>query len=227
MSDTIQSVGRALSADVATLNSISHNVANLATPGFRAERTVPSFQAQVDGGHGQAVAIDQADGPLAETGNPLDLALRGRGFFAVQRGEETVLVRGGRFKLDAEGYVTTARGDRVLGESGELQLEDTKVRIDGKGELFSGETAVGRLRIVDVADPSRLLALDGGGFRYDGELQPWNGAVRQGAIEQANVDAAEETLRLLELTRHVESVQRALSIYDQAVGTGISRLGDN
>lgn len=226
MSDTIQAVSRSLSADVATLNTISHNIANINTPGYRAERTVPSFQSQVDGGT-PTVAVSQSDGPMSDTGRSLDLALRGRGFFVVMRDGQAVLSRAGNFRIDADGRLVNANGDRVQGESGDLQLSDERVRIDHQGGLWSGEDSLGQLKLVDVADPSALVALDGGGFRYQGQFAEWKGSVQQGAIEHANVDAAGESIRLMELTRHVESVQRAISIYDQAMSTGINRIGDN
>jgi flagellar basal-body rod protein FlgG len=227
MTDTINAIGRSLSADIATLDTVSHNIANLNTPGYRAERTVPSFQSQVDAGQGtRNVAVDLHDGPLSDTGRPLDLALRGRGFFVVERDGEQVLSRAGNFRLDTEGRLVNSRGDLVLGEGGPITPGVGAIRIDVQGQLWRGETALGRLQVVDIADPARLSMLDAGGYRYDGEFAPWKGRVQQGAIEHANVDAAVESIRLLELTRHVESVQRAISIYDQAVGAGISRLGE-
>ena len=99
--------------------------------------------------------------------------------------------------------------------------------MDAKGELWNGSESLGRLRLVDVQDTTRLIALDGGGFRYEGDLVEWTGKVEQGAVEASNVDAADESIRLMELTRHVESVQRAISIYDKAMETGINRLGEN
>lgn len=226
MSETIQSIARSLSADIATLNTISHNIANLNTPGFRAERAVPGFDAHL-AATPLGVAHDLSDGPLSQTGRPLDLALRGEGFFVVERNGAPVLVRSGQFRLDGEGSLVNAHGDRVLGESGAFALESASVRIDGKGELWNGEHSLGRLRLVQVSDPSRLVAIDAGGFRYDGELSPWQGKVEQGVIEHANVDAADESIRLMELTRHVESVQRAIAIYDKAMETGVNRLGEN
>lgn len=226
MTETIQSIARSLSADIATLNTISHNIANLHTPGFRAERAVPGFDAHLATGP-LATARDLSDGPLTQTGRSLDLALRGEGFFLVERAGAPVLVRSGQFRLDAEGQLVNAQGDRVLGESGPIALDSVNVRIDGKGELWNGEHSLGRLRLVDVADPTRLIALDAGGFRYEGELAAWQGKVEQGAFEHANVDAADESIRLMELTRHVESVQRAIAIYDKAMETGVNRLGEN
>jgi flagellar basal-body rod protein FlgF len=226
MTDTIQAVSRSLSADINTLNAISHNIANINTPGFRAERSTASFQSQLDG-DAPTVSVDLKDGPVADTGRSLDLALRGKGFFAIERGGETLLARAGNFRIDNEGALVNANGDHVLGVSGALQLDDEHVRVDKKGEIWAGDRSLGALKLVDVADQSRLVALDGGAFRYDGELAEFKGAVQQGAIEKANVDAADESIRLMELTRHVESVQRAISIYDKAMDTGINRLGEN
>lgn len=225
MSDTILAISRSLRADIATLDAISHNVANTGTPGFRAERAVPAFQAQVDAS-ASAVAIDQRDGTVSTTGQALDLALRGEGFFVVQRGEQQLLARSGSFRRDVDGRLVTASGDLVLGTSGPLQLDSDAVRIDRQGQLWSGERGLGQLRLVTVTDAQRLVPIDGG-FRYDGRLGEFTGTVTQGAVEHANVDVAEESIRLLELTRHVESVQRAISIYDKAMDTGINRLGEN
>jgi len=224
MTDNIQNVSRALHADIATLNTISNNVANANTPGYRAERSVTTFQSQLDGS-ASAVAIDQQDGPLSVTKGPLDIALRGHGFFQVQHGNQVLLSRSGNFRLDADGKLVNANGDSVIGDSGVLTLTDTAVRIDAKGEIWSGTRSMGQISIVDVADPAKL-AVAQGGFRYDGELSEWKGSVQQGAIEHANVDIAGETIRLMELTRHVESVQHAISIYDKAMDTGINRLGE-
>ncbi|MFA6985154.1 MAG: flagellar basal body rod C-terminal domain-containing protein, partial [Arenimonas sp.] len=125
-----------------------------------------------------------------------------------------------------DGRVVNANGDRVLGVAGELTLEKEAVRIDDKGQIWAGEQSLGQLKLVTVADPARLVPVDGG-FRYDGELGEWKGKVQQGAIEHTNVNVADESIRLMELTRHVESVQRAISIYDKAMDTGINRLGEN
>lgn len=227
MTDPIQSVARALGDDIAALNAISHNVANINTPGFRAEKAIPGFGAYLQPEQ-SAVMRNLSDGPLKQTGDALDLALRGKGFFVVERDGVPVLVRSGQFRLDAEGMLVTARGDRVQGKNGApLALGGKNVRVDSTGELWSGSQSLGGLHLVDVQEPARLVALDGGGFRYDGEFVEWRGKVEQGAVESSNVDAAGETIRLMELVRHVESVQRAISIYDKAMEIGIGRIGEN
>jgi flagellar basal-body rod protein FlgF len=224
VTESIQNVNRSLRADIATLNTISNNVANANTVGYRAERSVPTFQSQLDGS-ASSVAIDLEDGPLAVTKGPLDLALRGHGFFQIQHGDQVLLSRAGNLRLDSNGNLVNANGDSVLSDSGAIKLTDTAVRIDSTGQLWSGTHSLGQLKIVDVADPAKLTVADGG-FRYDGELTDWKGSVQQGALEHANVDVAGETVRLMELTRHVESIQHAISIYDKAMNAGIDNIGE-
>lgn len=236
MTDTLQAIARSLSNDVQTLSTISHNVANMHTPGYRGVRAIPEFNvsgadAQVGAGArpgaGLSTAIDQRDGVLAQTDNDLDIALRGPGFFVVERDGRHLLSRAGALRTDAEGRLVTASGDVAVGYSGALQMPAGKVRFERDGQVFVADQAVGQLQIVAVADASRLHPVGNGAYAYDGDLVEWKGSVVQGAIERANVDAAEETVRLMETTRHAESVQRAISIYDKAMDTGINQIGGN
>jgi len=223
MSDALQALSRHLAADVQSLATIGQNTANSHTPGYRAVRTVPDFATQA----GLRNGLDQRDGGLAQTTRPLDLALRGPGFFVVERDGRTLLTRAGALRLDEEGTLVTAGGDRVLGESGALSLSEGAVRVDADGQLWSGERSVGRLQIVSVADSSALRPAGDGLYEYAGAAEQWQGSIVQGALERANVDAADEMLRMMETTRHVESVRRAITTYDQMLDTGINRLGDN
>lgn len=223
MPDTLQAISRSLSDDVKTLATIGHNVANINTPGYQGVRSIPSFDAQV----GLRTVVSQQEGVLTQTARKLDLALRGSGFFVVERDGMALLVRSGAFRVDAEGTLVTARGDRVLGTSGSMTIPADDVRVDANGELWSGTQRLGQLQMVSVADPALLRPMGDGAYRYDGALGPWAGVVVQGALEAANVDPAEETVRLMDATRHAESVQRAISIYDKVMDTGINRLGDN
>lgn len=240
MTDTLQAIARSLSNDVQTLSTISHNVANMHTPGYRGVRAIPEFNvsgvepqvgagmaAELRSGTGLSTAIDQRDGVLAQTGNDLDIALRGPGFFVVERDGRHLLSRAGALRTDAEGRLVTASGDVAVGYSGALQMPAGKVRFERDGQVFVADQAVGQLQIVAVADASRLHPVGNGAYAYDGDLVEWKGSVVQGAIERANVDAAEETVRLMETTRHAESVQRAISIYDKAMDTGINQIGGN
>lgn len=221
MSDTIQALARALNADINGINMVSHNVANINTPGYQSVRAVADFGASV----GLSRQVVFGDGPLRSTGRSLDLALRGEGFFVVDRGGQPLLTRQGSFIRDAQGYLATPAGDRVITDGGPVSLPDGAVRVDEQGVLWSGDQRLAQITVV-TAEPGRLLSVEGG-YRYDGELGSWSGRVQQGATEQSNVDAAAQTLQLIELTRHAESVQRVVSIYDRTLDVGINRIGDN
>jgi flagellar basal-body rod protein FlgG len=223
MTDTLQAISRSLSADVKALATIGHNVANMNTPGYRGVRAIPAFDAAA----GLRTALDQGDGVLAQTAQPFDVALRGPGFFVVERDGVLLLTRGGDFRIGADGMLQTSNGDRVQGMSGAIAMPGDDVRIDAAGDMWSGNQRIAQLQLVDVANAEKLRPAGAGAYRYDGELAAFDGEVVQGAIERANVDAADETIRLMAVTRHAESVQRAISMYDKTLDAGINRLGDN
>ncbi|RMH94071.1 flagellar hook basal-body protein [Lysobacter pythonis] len=223
MSDPIlQAVTRSLGQDVRLLNTISNNVANMHTPGYRRTQAIPDFA--VAGGLKKHV--DGREGALAQTARPLDFALRGNGYFTLMRGNERMLTRAGAFSVDREGMLVNAQGDRVLGDGGPIEVPPGQVSVDGRGELSVDGRPFAQLSIVDIAKPERLISAGLNRYRYDGAENPWGGAVVQGALEQSNVDAADEMVQLMQATRHVESMQRVISIYDKVLDTGINRLGD-
>lgn len=223
MPNALQAISRSLGNDVQKLATISQNVANLNTTGYRGARAVPDFQDQT----ALRTSIDQRDGGLLQSDRSLDLALRGAGFFVIEREGRFLLTRSGAFHVDAQGFLVTARGDRVQGLGGPLSIGADDVRVDARGELWDGELSLGVLQIVSVADATRLSAASDGAYKYEGAQAQWDGSVIQGALERTNVDPAEETVRLIETTRHAESLQRAISIYDRAMDVGINSLGDN
>lgn len=222
MSDTLLAITRSLSTDVERLAAISHNVANINTPGFRATRAIPEFGEQLQ----VRTIVEQGDGALQHTDRRLDLALRGPGFFVVERNGTALLTRAGDLRIDGENHLVTSAGDRVLGSSGPIVLTGTDVRVDAQGQIWRGTQLLDQVYVVTVADAGRLRPTGGSAYAYDGPIEAWSGTVMQGALERSNVDPAEQTVRLMETTRHAESIQRAISIYDKAMGTGINSLGD-
>lgn len=224
MSQFISAIARYLSSDLRALDAVSQNVANIGTTGYRTERLRMDFRT---GMPDAAPVLDLADGSLDATGKPLDLAIQGPGFFVVSVGGQAMLTRDGQFHLDASGQLVDAAGHPVLGQSGPITLAHDRVHVDTAGRIVDGHETVDALRIVAVGDPHALREMGGGLYAYAGSEADWNGTIHQGALERSNVDAGTEMVRLMELTRHAQSVQRAILAYDTAMQDGINHMGDN
>lgn len=224
--------------DVQRLHSISHNLANASTVGFKKEiaiarpfleqlQTAAAANPQRAARPLATIWVDHAEGTLKYTANPLDLGLEGEGFFVVAAPFGEALTRQGNFRTDADGRLVTASGHAVLGTDGEIQLSTPEPRIDAQGNVWEGETQVGRLRLVSVSDTTTLTSL-GEGLYANGDTPTTEGGVRvrQGYIEAANVVAMKEMIRMIETVRHFEASQRLLRGYDNMLDRAINQAGD-
>jgi len=224
MINIVTGIARYLAQDVDALDVVSQNVANMRTAGYRAERLKPDFKA---GGMESLPQLNLTDGSLRSTGQPLDVAIQGAGFFVVDVDGQPMLTRNGQFHLDANSQLVDAAGHPVLGESGPITLAHANVHIDAKGQISDGKESVDTLRVAGVGSAEGLQEKGDGLYVYSGAESEWNGSIHQGALEQSNVDPGAEIVRLMSLTRHAQSVQRAIQAYDLALQTGINHLGDN
>ena len=220
MSDPISAIARYLSADVRALDTVSQNVANMTTPGYRSIQRTDDFGDAL----APAARIDRRDGALMHTGRPLDLALQGPGFFQVSAGDQVFLTRGGQFELSADGRLVDAQGRAVLGEDGPIVLTRDAVTIGEDGSIRDGTETVGRLALVDAADDAQLQVLGNGLFTAVATAESV-AKVHQGALEGSNVDPGHEMVRLMQISRHASSVQHAISAYHSALVAGIDQIG--
>lgn len=224
MDNTIASITHYLGRDVEALNTVSHNVANMRTPGFRAERATGDFARALPG---SGMALDMRDGALEHTGRTLDVALQGNGFFTVEADGATLLMRAGQLSLDSQGLLVDPAGHAVLGLAGPIVTSGANVHIRADGTVMQGDRIVDRLQLVDVAQPQLLQEIGDGLYAYTGQTEPWSGSLRTGALEQSNVDPGSEMVHLMELTRHAQSLQHAMEAYDQVLQAGINHIGEN
>ena len=235
MSELIMQLSEVMRAEVKSLDQVAHNAANLATPGFRSERSVLTgdFLSQVTANsHASNTSlkaqpgISLKDGPLQVTGNQSELALRGTGWFVVASPDGPKLTRDGRFHLDAEGSLVDRRGYSVLTDTGSVSGLDKSFHVSADGTISTNGNAVAKLRIVSTSDMSALRSLGDGLYHYAGDVVAANNAaVIQGAYEASNVDTAADMMLLMRTTRHIETLQRSMSAYDQMLSTGINQLG--
>lgn len=222
MDTTIASITRAFGHDVDALNVVSQNIANMRTPGYRAERLEEDFS------HGlptSQVTLDGSDGPVLDTGRKLDVALQGNGYFLVADKDGTYLSRDGAFNVDSTGQLVDAAGHAVLGESGPIRLDNGPASIRPDGQVVQNGQVVDRLRVVTVRQPGLLRDVGQGLYAYAGATTDWTGTLRTGALEEANVDPGGEMVHLMEITRHAQALQHAMQAYDEVMHDGISQLG--
>lgn len=225
-------------ADLARLERVAMNLANVQTPGYKREvLTVHPFPRQIDDATAAiTVHTDQRPGTLKSTGQALDFAINGAGWFEVLTPQGTAYTRQGQFRLDADGRLVTQQGHPVMGVSGEIVLPNAGPAADAEGRLFAepgagkaGAPALAQLRIVQFDAGATLQRLGDGLVRPQGppgNAAPGAAQVRQGYLENSNVNQMQEMVRLLETVRHLETLQKVALGYDEMLATSIRKLGE-
>lgn len=197
------------------------NIANTGTPGFKAETvlfsdfllqqkdaTVPPGGKTVQMVQDRATYRDFAQGEVAKTGNPLDLALQGDGFFVVDTPRGERYTRAGRFSLSAGGEVVDMSGNKVLGTDGQPLLVPqgaSGITIAGDGTFSTDSGDVGKFRVVQFDDQQLLQAEGNSLFSTTQPARPSEQpAIVQGTIEGANIQAVVEVTRMMSEMREFE-----------------------
>jgi flagellar basal-body rod protein FlgF len=207
------------------MDTISANLANLATPGYK--RLGSSTQAfELPGRNGgvrrglhSGQVIDFSQGSLQRTGNQTDLALMGDGFFAVDGPAGEVYTRRGNFHFDGDGVLKTVEGFPVAWEGGRGTLDATgaAVLIDGSGTVRQGDREVGRLKLVDYAD-RQTLTFDNQGYFLaapSAAREQATADVHQGALEASNASAIDEMVQMIQVQRAFQTSSKLMSSIDQ------------
>ena len=217
-----------LAAQTDALELVAHNLANLSTTGYRGEQA--TFRSLLAGGNAanplNAAAndygvlggsrIDRSAGGLAPTGNPLDVAIAGSGFFVVETAGGLAYTRNGSFHLTPAGQLVTADGNAVLGQQGPIVLPGGGVAVSGDGTVSVDGAVIEQLRMAEFSPDTSLEAL--GNALYSAPsgsaLVPASSSVRQGMLESSNVSPVESVVQLITIERNAEMMQRALGIFD-------------
>lgn len=213
------------------LEIIANNMANATTAGFKADREryglywADESASAFDQGRGGAGAsptiesnwVDFSQGAFLRTGSPTHAALSGEGFFSIRRGDSIVFTRNGEFQLAADGTLVNAEGLPVLGVSGKPVLIDAtrSFEIRADGVVVQSGAAAGQLRIASFADPRRLEKSGHNYFRWPGsenDIGKSDAQVVQGALESANTGPADGAIRMVNVLRQFESLQRAMQL---------------
>lgn len=215
------------------LELIANNLANMTTTGFKAER--PQFEKVLNNqrdvlssslrkdieepnrlptqefGRLKGSYVDLAQGPLETTGNPLDVAIDGKGFFVVATPQGEQYTRAGSFTLDAQGRIVTQDGLPVQGQGGEINVGPGNVAIADDGTVKVNNQSIGKLRIVQI-EAKDLVRHEGQRFSLKPGAAATDvtfGRVVGGALEGSNVNAVKELTEMIYATRLFESFKSA------------------
>ena len=217
-------------ARLESLDMLANNIANSSSPGFKADREfyavyLSAEAADSPGGTNPTTLpvverqwTDFSQGSLMPTGNPLDLALNGQGFFVVQSANGPVFTRDGSLRLSLQGELTTQNGDKIQGQDGNpILLDSTRpVEIGSDGTVRQDGQDVSQIAVVNFPDPAVLAKRGNNYFRTDLSTMPPAFAtaaeIRQGTVEAANSQPAESAVRLVNIMRQFATLQKAQSI---------------
>lgn len=177
----------------------------------------------------ERIITDFEQGNLQMTGRSQDMALRGKGFFAIQTEFGDLYTRNGAFHLDGEGKLKTSDGYPVLGLNGPIEVEGDDFRVNDLGEILVGGELVDKIKTVNFSNAGDLEKIGGSFFKVRKEMQgeeiAFEGQVEQGYIESSNANVVNEMIRMISLNRNYESGQKVVSTIDEAIGKAITDVG--
>ncbi|MDH3892625.1 MAG: flagellar basal-body rod protein FlgF [candidate division Zixibacteria bacterium] len=218
----------------------ANNIANAGTPGFkkdmvftqemsRAQKKFVPRRSDWEQPMIEDVYTDYAPGNMDKTGNTLDLAIEGDGFFVLEAPDGTrLLTRSGSFNVDADGFLVFSDGFKVLGEGGPIEVGDGLVSVAQTGEIQSDGAIVGRIVPGAVTDISQLQKIGDSLFALpEGTeliaVERFN--IRQGFIETSNVDIVREMIDMMVSFRAYEANSKAVRSQDESLGHLFQRVG--
>ena len=161
-------------------------------------------------------SLDMSQGSFEKTGNELDVAVQGTGFFVVKTANGPVYTRDGSFQLSADRQLVTAAGDPVLGQGGPITLVPGPISISPDGTISSNGALAGKLQVVEFPAGTQIECL--GGTYYSApacKAKPsTDSKVLQGVIENSNVNPIAAMVQLVTAQRSAETMQRAMAMFN-------------
>jgi flagellar basal-body rod protein FlgF len=211
------------------LDVAAANLANTGTAGYRAERDYfrsailgpEALQSQLNTsvnafGVLGGTELDLGQGALTPTGNPLDVAVQGSGFFTIRTKQGVRYTRDGQFQRAQDGTLTTRAGDAVLDARGQaIRVPAGTVAVGEDGAVSVNGALAGRIALANFASAGSLTAEGANLYAAADGAQPVpaTGTLRQGALEASNQDVIEGSLQLVLMQRQAEMMQKAVSMF--------------
>lgn len=231
------------------MNVLTNNIVNAETAGFKADEMVTrSFKdmmierindpavvtvSKQVGPLNTGVHVDETvtsfdQGPIEQTGVSTDLAIEGDGFFTVQTPDGLRYTRAGNFAVSTEGYLVTSEGYEVLGQNGPIRVITPEFSVDATGAVEVGGNTVDRLRIAAFADNSGLRKVGDSlfmNYTNQAEQKATGCSVQQKSLENSNVEAVDEIVKMITVQRAYETNQKMIQITDETFGRAVNDIG--
>lgn len=234
------------------LDVVANNIANLNTTGFKADNVVfhehlmPVARAnafrgidrQVSFVQDRATWLDLSQGPLQQTGNPLDVSVSGSAFLTVQTPRGERYTRNGALQINSQGQLVTSEGLQVIGQSGPIVFQpndrDISIGLDGTVSVREGTNTTdsqrGKLRLVRFDQPQRLQKDGTSTYMAPAGMAAQDAGadvrVNQGVIEKSNVNSVMEMTRMVEVTRTYTQIASMLQNQSDMRRSAIEKLAE-
>ncbi len=226
------------------LDILTNNLANVNTVGFKEDKLyfhLPEADEEpktLQEGEGFSISppaqpydtrTDFTPSPLRPTGNVLDMALEGEGFFCVQTPQGTEYTRRGDFSLTQDGKLITKEGYPVLGKKGEIVLQGRKITVNETGEISVDGNPVDTLKVVGIKQPDMLKKVSSTLFAPEnegaGEKEIKAFKIKQGFLETSGVNGVRTMTEMIEVMRGYESYQKVIQFLSEATKKSINEVG--
>ncbi len=219
------------------LDVTSNNIANMNTTGYKNQRMLfteflekPGLHEKVSFVQDRAVVRDLSVGGMTQTGNPLDLALTGRGYFTVDTASGPRYTRAGNFRLNDQRQLVDGGGLPVLADNGQpvvIPAGTSAIKVSGDGTVATELGPVARLNLVTFKDEQLMTEVGSGLYVSDQEPQPApaDTKVAQGLLEGSNVKPVVEMTQMIEIQRNYMSAQRIIENENDRIRNMIQKLG--
>jgi flagellar basal-body rod protein FlgG len=237
----LYSAAAGMAAQQQRIDAVSNDVANVSTAGYKKQRLHFRDLAYAEAASGNGVRAgagagvasagrSQAPGSIEQTNEPLDVAIEGDGYLQVRRADGSIgLTRQGALRVNTDGALVTAAGDRVQPAiTIPPNTDRSEIGIASDGTVTAQGRAVGRVQLHDVPAPQGLLSVGNSLFtptQASGDVRNATGTLRQGALERSNVDMGDAMVDLMDAQRSYTLASRALQTQDQImeIANGVRR----
>jgi flagellar basal-body rod protein FlgG len=245
MNVSLYQAAAAMNAQARWQEVITQNLAAGSVPGYRKQDvSFSAVQAGLDPTSANLVgsrylipaataATNFEGGEIRATGNQMDFAIEGPGFFEVQlAGGQHGYTRDGEFSLNAQGQLVTKQGYVVLGDGGPIQMDpnsSSPITVSASGDVSQGDQARGHIHVVEFSQPRSLTSIGGGYFLADhagaNPATASTSTIRQGFLEASNSSPTVQMASLITAMRMFEANQKVLQMQDERMGRVITDLG--